>query len=294
MEGNQELAQEKSRVDAGGRVFVGKVGFRELSCDGDSYVIVSAIPQWGVYLFIDVGRDCEIGFDYRQTSDLLTQLKEAVRVTQGRTKQWERLGGTINYSWCDREELEDSRGSLMVEACHRRVMLTIHFDPRTEEWDMGFMMNKASVQKLIAFVSEATSRPYRKGVGLTKDEVKTRYLEYELCRKELRRIYETLMKMELPHESIDDDAHEFWTELVEYDGYIAGLLSSLSFGPNSKKEKMLASDPEIGERLNRLIKRHGERPDLVAFEEYLDSMDKLIKNAILTIERGYRTPITQI
>jgi len=77
-------------------------------------------------------------------------------------------------------------------------------------------------------------------------------------RKNLQDAFNQFAQGPFPRDSYDDIISDVHAELVEYDGYIAGLVSSYAFGNDEVKEKIV-HDPTLKDRLNTRVK---ELPEL--------------------------------
>lgn len=91
----------------------------------------------------------------------------------------------------------------------------------------------------------------------------------------LRAEFKTFQKIPFPFSGLDEDAGCFHAHLVEYDGYIAGYVMTLLLKPKIRPKKV-QPDQNIRKRLHYLIKKHGERDDLIEFQKYLDRLEKLL------------------
>lgn len=132
-----------------------RIQFRELSNNDKGYVVAEVSSHGLVRLFLIAGDHCEVDFSPKNIEEIIDQLDYVLRVAKGRKKKWIVAGDIIPYEWSDREEFEDAQGFLMIEACSGRSRLTIHFDPRSDDWDFVIIMDVESVGQLLKLLREA-------------------------------------------------------------------------------------------------------------------------------------------
>ncbi len=97
-------------------------------------------------------------------------------------------------------------------------------------------------------------------------------------RVELRREFESFIKLPFPDRTVDDEeAMELHVDLLEYDAYAAGLISSLSSGVDVDPDRLFF-DEDLANRFEAF--REG-RPDAFAFVEehlrYLGVLHRLVE-----------------
>jgi undecaprenyl-diphosphatase len=122
--------------------------------------------------------------------------------------------------------------------------------------------------------------------GVTPITLSAESEETDPVKLELRELYEKLASRGFPSR-YDDDAEDFFPDLVLYDDHIAGLIHSMSRkGPNPEDLELLVPDPRIRSELDQLIEKHGEREDLVALRDYVDWLEDILNSAIDVIGKG--------
>ncbi len=101
----------------------------------------------------------------------------------------------------------------------------------------------------------------------------------------LRRIREELenydihMPSSIDHTS--DETSDFQAHLFLYDVDIIGILDNLARKSDpGLGQEMVAATQEMRDRLESLIKKYGETPDLKFFGDYMDMVERLVERAI--------------
>jgi hypothetical protein len=160
MIGDKKISK-KQLEKSGGRVPVGVVKFKEIPCRGSAYIAVSATPSWGVNLFMDIGDDLEVGFNYDGCKELVRQLTEPLDRSSRGSKNWTMVGVPMSVDWCDRCRSDDCKSSLLVQRCQDFFRLTVHFDPSVDYYDFDVMMDADAAKRLAGFIVEASCSEYR-------------------------------------------------------------------------------------------------------------------------------------
>lgn len=93
----------------------------------------------------------------------------------------------------------------------------------------------------------------------------------------LKRTFEGFKRLPFPVDSNDDEVSQLHTELIEYDGFVAGLVVTLLEG-GYVPPHLLTFDHQLKARLEKIIK--GSHSSAVAdaekYLQYLDALGRLI------------------
>jgi len=89
--------------------------------------------------------------------------------------------------------------------------------------------------------------------------------------------FENLKQVPFPKTPTSDSLYDIFSEIVELDGHIAGLVSSLIRG-NMVQRKLVFIDEGLNDKINSYITTNpNEAEELLTYRDYKAELDKLTK-----------------
>ena len=103
-------------------------------------------------------------------------------------------------------------------------------------------------------------------------------------RMKLMQDFEAFKQIPFPDPPDSDVLNDLWTELVEFDGHVAGLVSSFLRG-SMVDPNFLATDRKLGLRLNNYVAQSEQEEMQLAkcqaYKAQLDSLVDCLRNSLL-------------
>lgn len=93
-------------------------------------------------------------------------------------------------------------------------------------------------------------------------------------KNQLARKFEEFKQLSCPEPPEDDNLYDFYSELMEYDGHIAGLISSFLDGKQIKAKHVFRNE-KLVQTANRL--KDTDTDDIQSLRTYFHRLDELVQ-----------------
>lgn len=95
----------------------------------------------------------------------------------------------------------------------------------------------------------------------------------------LSKQYEKIVALKFPQIPEDDILYDLYSELVELDGYVMGIITT--FIKEGEKNDLLCYDSEFNEILSNIHKESDELESLISYKKELDNLTYIFNNTDL-------------
>lgn len=102
-------------------------------------------------------------------------------------------------------------------------------------------------------------------------------LHFGIELNKLKIAYDHFRKIPFPEPPIDDELYGIYSELVEFDAYIAGLISSFLKGKKISKSDLHMDENIKKNLINFKTTNKQTKDELSVYINYLNKLDELIK-----------------
>jgi hypothetical protein len=100
------------------------------------------------------------------------------------------------------------------------------------------------------------------------------WLHSGINENDLAKVFEKFKRISCPEPPENDDLYDLYSELMEYDGHVAGLVSSFLNG-NQISRSLVYQNEEIIERLTSLTDDNSD--ELLPLKNYFQLLDEMIQ-----------------